>query len=468
MDFLEHELEEILKIFRDESEEQIQKLNKNLLKLETNPKDHSVISELFREAHSLKGAARMIGLDDIQSIAHKLEDVLGLAKENKLNITSEIIDSLCKTVDAIASIINESIETRGKSESNEIEPVIKALENIINGSDNIQERGTVEPAESAYKHASSSIVFTKGAEEVKKLITQIKVNIEKLKVFSTSIDALEEFLFFLNELHKHLESCDNQRIIAIIQDIKLKIESTIRGSGVLTDSEVSEIEASFDDFILVYERLTYNPEDKPVEPLNETVEEPEIVEEPDFIKNIHIFSQHTEDNIQKFQDVISKLNDLSSGINNNQVREIIEKITEILVFSKEKAAPLNQDMINVIEESFTAAIQTTDSSQETKEDPGLILQRITVLQQILKLAVQNEIVPVKAKTKEEDNLSKATLPPIRKNADIFPKNDVGDEEKLKQFDLKFGDTSTIKTLRVDTQKLDQLVNQVGELIIAKI
>lgn len=36
MDFLEEELEEILKIFREESDEQIQKLNQNLLKLEKN------------------------------------------------------------------------------------------------------------------------------------------------------------------------------------------------------------------------------------------------------------------------------------------------------------------------------------------------------------------------------------------------------------------------------------------------
>ena len=132
MDFLESEIEEILNIFREESDEQIQKLNKNLLKLEANPKDSTAISELFREAHSLKGASRMIGLNDIQNIAHKLEDVFGMAKENRLVVTSEIVDVLCKAVDCISSIVEESIKTRGQSSFDQVPDMIKRLETIIN------------------------------------------------------------------------------------------------------------------------------------------------------------------------------------------------------------------------------------------------------------------------------------------------------------------------------------------------
>ena len=124
MDFLESEIVEILNIFREESEEQIQKLNKNLLRLEANPKDSTAISELFREAHSLKGAARMIGLNDIQLIAHKLEDVFGMAKESRLNVTPETIDILCKAVDCVNSIVEESIETRGNASFDDVPEMV--------------------------------------------------------------------------------------------------------------------------------------------------------------------------------------------------------------------------------------------------------------------------------------------------------------------------------------------------------
>ena len=86
MDFSPEEFDEILNIFRSETEEIVQKLNNNLLQLESNPDNDELLVYLFRDAHSLKGAARMIGFNNIQRLAHKAEDVLGLAKEKKLKL----------------------------------------------------------------------------------------------------------------------------------------------------------------------------------------------------------------------------------------------------------------------------------------------------------------------------------------------------------------------------------------------
>ena len=67
---------------------------KNLELLNTLKKhnDKDAILHLFRDAHSLKGAARMIGLNDIQTLAHKIEDVLGLAKEDKLVFNDRVVN----------------------------------------------------------------------------------------------------------------------------------------------------------------------------------------------------------------------------------------------------------------------------------------------------------------------------------------------------------------------------------------
>ena len=66
MDFSPEEFDEILNIFRGETEEIVQKLNNNLLQLESNPNNEELLVYLFRDAHSLKGAARMIGFNNIQ------------------------------------------------------------------------------------------------------------------------------------------------------------------------------------------------------------------------------------------------------------------------------------------------------------------------------------------------------------------------------------------------------------------
>ena len=78
MDFQDEELNEILNIFRVESEDIIKRLNSSLLSLEKKPSDMDLIVLLFRDAHSLKGAARMIGFNNIQNLAHKMEDIFGL------------------------------------------------------------------------------------------------------------------------------------------------------------------------------------------------------------------------------------------------------------------------------------------------------------------------------------------------------------------------------------------------------
>ena len=101
MDFSEEELKQIFKIFKDESEEHLGNIDRCLLELEKRPDDASIVAELFREAHSVKGSARMLDITSIQNLAHKMEDLLGLVKEGSIQISSEIIDILCKGVDVI-------------------------------------------------------------------------------------------------------------------------------------------------------------------------------------------------------------------------------------------------------------------------------------------------------------------------------------------------------------------------------
>ena len=131
MDFLPEEFEEILNIFRGETEEIIQKLNNNLLQLENSPNNKDLIVYLFRDAHSLKGAARMIGFNNIQRLAHKAEDVLGLAKENKIVINREISDALYKAMDLLSDLIQESVKLKKEYYTDDIQKIIDYIDDLI-------------------------------------------------------------------------------------------------------------------------------------------------------------------------------------------------------------------------------------------------------------------------------------------------------------------------------------------------
>jgi two-component system chemotaxis sensor kinase CheA len=515
MDFLDHEIEEILNIFREESEEQIQKLNKNLLKLESNPKDYIAISELFREAHSLKGAARMIGLNDIQSIAHKLEDVIGQAKEGYIIFNPEIIDTLCRAVDCISSIVDESIKTRGKAEFPETNQIVGSLELIKEG-----KYFSLCQQNESEDIMTKSVFLELTSPKIKDLKLNIKINIEKLKFFSSNMQVIEETIGYINILADILHKLNSQRLQGLILDIKCKLESTLRASGMLLDEEITEIEEIFDTFSSHYERLIY-PKESDIKSINnllincndeikeyleqEALEreyKPSCLNEISFKEfsdntealdttysndnfeylktNIKLFGKHTEENIEKFNSFISRLENFSESFQDHSVQEITSKIIELLNFSKENYLPLNDDMVAILEESLDMVGQIFAKNETTEKDPTLIVQRIQVLHQILKLSLYNQeekeekliqqeepdIREVSLQTQEIQE--KITFSPVKKNADIITKAESSKTDKVRNFELKPSEGNTIKTLRVDTQKLDQLVSQVGELIIAKI
>ena len=94
----------LMAAFRPELEEHLTTLGDGLLALEEGvggeAREH-VIAEVFRAAHSLKGAARGVGLRDIEAIAHALENILADVKHGTLHPTPELVDRVLPALDAI-------------------------------------------------------------------------------------------------------------------------------------------------------------------------------------------------------------------------------------------------------------------------------------------------------------------------------------------------------------------------------
>src|SRR5919108_3236574 len=100
---------ELRDLFQAESEEHLQQLDAGLLALEKHPNAQATLEEVFREAHSLKGAARMLRVSDVETIAHRFEDILGAAKRGETVLSSETIDRLYRGLDAIRKLVQEAV-----------------------------------------------------------------------------------------------------------------------------------------------------------------------------------------------------------------------------------------------------------------------------------------------------------------------------------------------------------------------
>lgn len=101
MSFNAEELREILSIFKAESEEHLQKLNESLLQLEKEPRRSDLLEEIFREAHSLKGSARMIGFEAVEKISHALEDLFSVMRKGDMVLNAGAFDAIFASLDAI-------------------------------------------------------------------------------------------------------------------------------------------------------------------------------------------------------------------------------------------------------------------------------------------------------------------------------------------------------------------------------
>ena len=94
--------------FNVEAEEHLQAIASGLLELEKTPplaRQQVVTEAIYREAHSLKGAARAVNLSDIEAICQALESVLAAWKQQRINASAEMFDTLHRSVDAIRNVL---------------------------------------------------------------------------------------------------------------------------------------------------------------------------------------------------------------------------------------------------------------------------------------------------------------------------------------------------------------------------
>jgi two-component system chemotaxis sensor kinase CheA len=110
MDAREEEfLKKLKATFKIEADEHVQTISSGLLDLENNPdseKRARILETIYREAHSLKGAARAVNLRDVEKICQAMETVLSLLKKEELQPSIHILDTLLDSVEGAAKLIS--------------------------------------------------------------------------------------------------------------------------------------------------------------------------------------------------------------------------------------------------------------------------------------------------------------------------------------------------------------------------
>ena len=94
----------LLQLFLTDSEEDLGRLEVEVLALESRPND-ATIDGIFRIAHTLKGNAAILSLDSFARMAHAIEDVLHAVRTRRLAISGDLASSLLAGVDALRGML---------------------------------------------------------------------------------------------------------------------------------------------------------------------------------------------------------------------------------------------------------------------------------------------------------------------------------------------------------------------------
>src|SRR4051812_40520716 len=116
----------MIELFRSEVEGQAAILSAGLLALETSDVDPATLEAMMRAAHSIKGAARIVGLDAAVRIAHALEDCFVSAQRGLIRIVPGHVDVLLRGLDMLSRV---SLAPESESDAWQAEhgPVIDAV-----------------------------------------------------------------------------------------------------------------------------------------------------------------------------------------------------------------------------------------------------------------------------------------------------------------------------------------------------
>jgi two-component system chemotaxis sensor kinase CheA len=103
------DMSQFLGVFLDESNEQLEILERDLLELEAGASD-SVLQEIFRAAHTLKGSSRTMGFLQMGDLTHAMEDVFEALVHGQLTVTTSIADALLKALDLLKVLVAEAAD----------------------------------------------------------------------------------------------------------------------------------------------------------------------------------------------------------------------------------------------------------------------------------------------------------------------------------------------------------------------
>lgn len=422
MDFLGNDNnknnKEMLAIFQGKSEEILERLFNNLFSLEDTPANKDLIGSIYRDLHSLKGAVRMVGFNNIQGIFHKMEDIFDAVNNDQFVLDKDIINLMSRSLETASRYLQESIKNGREIIDEEFTATLSNLEYILDIEMNEQtfrQNETIAEAGMAPREESSGL--SQYQEEINSSFNACFEIIDSIVPEEES----QDIVILKEEVEKIYEFFKNSNLYEVktsLENILAKLDFVMNATNTFTISEILELRNELSSAAAKFTTSCIETEEGGLTFFD-------IAEKISMLQGSSIYAKEIKDDIAQ----------LKEGIDDQNIIEIINVINDILDFISENSVQLEEQMMMTLK----GAVEYCASPNENI-DNDLILQQLEIMKQLLELNYKKD-----TGVSEIKSLSTQTSSANKSNA-----------------------STEIKTLHVNAQKLDLLVNQLGELIITKI
>lgn len=123
-------MDELLGEFITEANENLSQLDNDIINLEKDPNNASLLGNIFRTIHTIKGACGFIGLPRLEKVAHSGENVLGKFRDGEIEVTPKAITVILECLDTIKKILSD-LEATGAEPEGDDTLLIQSLDAII-------------------------------------------------------------------------------------------------------------------------------------------------------------------------------------------------------------------------------------------------------------------------------------------------------------------------------------------------
>ena len=221
-----------------EVQENLEEFEPNLLLLEQQPDDLSILNDCFRNMHSIKGAANYMGFSKMAELAHKIENLMDMARQGEAPLDQSAFDVIFKAVDWFRNLLDD-IEKNHK-ETLDTSELIKEIDSLGSSAKKESSSGSsrVQETSSETESEEDQELITIFQEEMKSLFKQLASLINN----STDV-SIESVRSILEDMERVTNYMGHEDLLSGIK-------------GVSADfCQETERELDKDDAVAIIERL---------------------------------------------------------------------------------------------------------------------------------------------------------------------------------------------------------------------